>query len=311
MSTALTKVEQGRQNLSTALTQNIDYVRSVIPLDKEEEFKTNFMELAQNSYLMDKIPPKEVLITALNATKMGLNVNPIYKELYILPFNVKGKGMVASIVITFNGNAQMAYDKGFFLSSDPVFLIQGKAKRKSEIPVEQLITIKTTDKEWVKDNTLGWYIGLKDISSSEIQLPYQEVFVEFSYALHVAKELQSPDHLLQTLLHKVIRRAITEMVIPRGRGFVAPEEFEGVVVKDETTKSEATQTVDLSKQKPVETVEAEVEEIVVTVQDVMDYYLNSEDDKKVLIQGVMGSNPDWRTYDSKKLGGLMEEIKGL
>lgn len=311
MGTALTKVEQSRQSLSVALTDNIDYVRSVIPLDKEEEFKTNFMELAQNSYLMDGIPPKEVLITALNATKMGLNVNPIYKEMYVLPFSVKGKGMVASIVTTFNGNAQMAYDKGFFLSSDPVFLMTGKAKRKSEIPIEQLITIKTTDADWVKENTLGWYVGLKDISNSEIPLPYQEVFVEFSYAMHVAKELQSPDHLLQTLLHKVVRRAITEMIIPRGRGFVAPEEFEGVVVKDEKTKDEPTQTVDLSKTPQVETdaVDAEIEESVVTVDDIMAYYLES--DNKVKIQDLMVSHGEWKTYDQGKLSELMEEIKGL
>lgn len=309
---ALTKVDQDRQQLSKAMTSNIEYVRSVIKPDEEEEFKTNLMELAQNAYLMEKIPPKEVLITALNATKIGLNVNPIHKELYVLPFNVKGKGMVASIVVTFNGNAQMAYNNGFFLSADPVFLMDGKAKRKSEIPLEELVGIRTTEQNWVKDNTLGWFIGLKDISNSEIKLPDQEVFVEFGYALHVAKELQSPDHLLQTLLHKAVRRAITEMIIPRGRGFVSPDEHEAVVIEDSVKEDdEPTQTVDLKNVTETEAVEAVIEESTATKQEVMNYYGRADSDTQGKITGVMAKHPTWKEYDGEKMFELLKEIKEL
>ena len=310
---ALTKVEQHRTALSTALTANIDYVQSVIPKNKEDEFRTNFMELAQNGYLMEKIPAKEILITALNATKMGLNVNPIYKELYVLPFNVKGKGMVASIVTTFNGNAQMAYNNGFFLKVDPVFMVQGTALKKSEIPIEHLVEIKSTDQAWVKENMLGWFIGLEDISNSEIKLPYQEVFVEFGYAMHVAKELQSPDHLMQTLLHKAVRRAITEMIIPRGRGFITPDEHEAVVVDaTETTATDTAEetTVDLKSIGDTDAVEAVIEEVI-TYKTVMAYYVNSDVAKQGKITEIMAKSPDWKTWDSQKLSELLEELKGL
>lgn len=307
----LEKVEQRREQLGLALEKNRDYVHSMIPIEKEEEFKTNFMELAQNGYLMDKIPPKEILITALNATKMGLNVNPIYKELYVLPFNVDKKGMVASIVVTFNGNAQMAYNNGFFLKSDPVFNVGGKARRKSEIPLEQLVGIKTTDTEWVKENTLGWYIGLEDISNNEIKLPDQEVFVEFGYAMHVAKQLQSPDHLLQTLLHKVVRRAISEMIIPRGRGFIAPDEHEAEVIVDDTP-SEPKDVKSALLDKDEEAVEAVVEEEVVDVRLIQNYYGKHRNTAKGnAIEEEMMKDLEWRKFTPEKLSELYETLKAL
>lgn len=79
------------------------------------------------------------------------------------------------------------------------------------------------------------------------------------------------------------------------------------------TKPEPTQTVDLSKTKQVEAgaVEAEIEETVVTVNDVMALYMSADDDKKVKIQEVMQTNPDWRGYDNAGLSVIMEQIKGL
>ena len=214
---ALTKVDQNRQALSAVLDSNRNYVHSVIPIEKEDEFKGNFLELAQNSYLMEKIPPKEVLITALNATKLGLNVNPIYKELYVLPFNVKGKGMVASIVIPKQGHAQIAYDAGFFLDISLVFNMNGTILSEKEMSREQKATIETTNPQWVDEHLIGWDISLEDISNNDIKVPTQTKFIEAGYAREVTKELQSPQYKIQTWTHKAVRRAMGDLFIPKHR----------------------------------------------------------------------------------------------
>jgi len=315
MNTALTKTEQNRKQLATVLQQNKSYVYSVIPIEKEQDFQTNFLELAQNNYLMEKIPPKEILITALNATKLGLNVNPIYKEIYVLPFNVKGRGMVASIVIPKQGHIQMAFDAGFFLKIDLVFNLNGTIVTESNMTMEQKIQIDTTNSKWVDEHLVGWEITLDDISNNEIKVPTQTKFIEVNYAKEVTKELQMPQYKIQTWTHKAVRRAMGDMFIPKHRKNMMLEYVEAFNVQNEQKKIEENATPNVNEaQKPVDLkAQAEVEESLfgVTVSDIMDFYMEADNDKKARISEVMVIKNDWREYDSVKLGQLMEEIKAL
>ena len=316
---ALTVIEKHRQTLSTVLNQNRDYVHSVIPIDKEDEFKNNFLELAQNGYLMDKIPAKEVLITALNATKLGLNVNPIYKELYVLPFNVKGRGMVASIVIPKQGHAQIAFDSGFFLDISLVFNMGGKVVSEKEMTREQKASIDTTNPTWVDEHLLGWDISLEDISGNDIKVPTQTKFIEVAYAREVTKELQSPQYKIQTWTHKAVRRAMGDMFIPKQRKNMMLEYVEAFNIQNDTGAPEAkaepetsktTTTVDLKTTKlEPEVIEAEVEEI--TTKTIMGYYQTADKDKQAEIAKIMATKSDWRDYNAEDLALLYEEIKAI
>lgn len=315
----LTKVEQNRQTLSTVLSNNTEYVRSMIPLDKEDEFKNNFLELAQNGYLMEQIPPKEVLVTALNATKLGLNVNPIYKELYVLPFNVKGKGMVASIVIPKQGHAQIAYDAGFFLDISNVFNLNGKVVSEKDMSREEQISINTTDEKWVDEHLLGWDISLVDISNNEIKVPTQTKFIEVAYAREVTKGLQDTRFKIQSWTHKAVRRAMGDFFIPKHRRNMIIEEVEAFNVTNEkensnetvSTQKEASSkatTFDISKDSvEPEAIEADIEEV--TIDTINAFYKEADKELKGKITGVLPQ--DWRSKSSDDLAEIYETLKAL
>lgn len=322
MSKSLTLTQQNRNTLAVVLEQEKDYVSSVIPVEKVSDFKNNYLELANNAYLIEKIPTKEILQTAVNATALGININPIYKECYILPFNTKGKGMVASIVISKDGMAQIYFNAGFLFKMDRVWSLNGKVQKESDMSYEELMLLKPTSHQFVLENLVGWEVSLEDISTNDVKIPIQSTFVSLEYAKEVTKQLQTPEHSIQTYEHKVARRADRDFFIPRFRKSLMLEKVEDYNNSKDDTEDDAvnttivdapTQTVDLKKSTSTETeaIEADIEETVVTVQNVMDYYLEAEAEKKVLIQGVMGNNPDWRTYDSTKLIELLEQIKGL
>lgn len=308
--------QQNRNALATTLEQEREYVTSVIPVDKVDEFKNNYLELAQNSYLMKEIPLVEVLRTAVNATALGVNINPIYRECYILPFNTKS-GKVASIVLEQDGHKNIAFQSGFFLDVVNVWSLNGKEKRESDMAYSELALLKTTDIEFVKEHLLGWEVILEDISDSEVKIPKQAKFVGLEFVLEATKQLQSPQYSIQTWVHKAVRRAMRDMFIPRHRKSVMLEKIddwnnknesrEDAPILAETTTDEVT-TVNLKKETE-EVVEAVVEEAETKVQDIMDYYMNLDADAKGKVTTIMTQEPDWRTYESSRLAELLDKIK--
>ncbi|NOR57195.1 MAG: hypothetical protein GQ474_01580 [Sulfurimonas sp.] len=311
---ALTTTEQNRNTLATTLDRERDYVATVIPLEKVDEFKSNYLELAQNTYLMDKISPKEILTTAVNATALGVNVNPIYKEAYILPFNVKGKGMVASIVVSKDGHVQMAFQSGFYLRIDNVWSINGQTLNESEMKKEQLMLLKTTNLQFVKEHLVGWEISLEDISLEDIKVPMQSKFVGLDYVLEVTKQLQTPEHSIQTWVHKAVRRAMTDMFIPRHRKSLMMEKIEAY----NNQKEHGNLIEAESKEAPIDplaginndVVEAVIEESV-TIEDIKKIYANASPEAQAGCGAVFVDFPNWRKEtNQEELQKLHATLKG-
>ena len=317
MSTQLTKIDNNTQALTTELNNSIDYIKGILTPEQEQDFKNNFLALAQNSYLIEKIPTKEILKTAVTATELGININPTFKECYILPFGTKS-GMVASIVISKEGLMQQAFNSGFLLKLDRVWNINGDTKKESDMSFEVLALLKPTSNKFVLENLVGWEVSLTDISNNAIKIPYQKTFVGIDYAKEVTKQLQSPQHSIQTYEHKVARRANGDFFIPRSRRtdtmlkldeYNDSKEFDGTaeVVEVET------ETVDLmAENKKQEELPNSAGLIwTCTADDIMFEYKNADADKKVMIQAIMKENEGWREFNNLKMAELHDKLTAL
>ena len=206
---ALVKIEENKKKLVTALDGNVNLLMDRLPDEaKQQAFRENFLELAENDYLISKVEPKHILTFALNVSKLGIDINPIYKEAYILPFNVKDKGMMPTLVMPKNGIRQIAYDAGFFLEIDRVYEFEsGGTIAQSDMSQEQLSLIKTTDGDWVDKHFNGFNITLTDLIDGDRKLPVQTSYVGAEYVKSVTKQLLSKDYKIQTWEHKACRRA--------------------------------------------------------------------------------------------------------
>jgi len=311
---ALTKTEQNRSVLASMFEREREYVETVITVDKIDDFRANYLELAQNGYLMEQIPPKEVLITAVNATALGVNVNPIYKEAYILPFNVKGKGMVASIVIPKQGHIQMAFQAGFFLHIENVWSINGSTKIESEMTYDELSLIKTTDINFVKEHLIGWQFVFEDISYEAIKVPTQKKFVGLEFALAATKQLQTQEFSIQTWVHKAVRRAMGEMFIPRHRKNMMLENIENWNNKNEdgtSSKEPTAEPIDPLSKPQEEYTDAEIE-ATVTLDDVKALYMDATAEHQARMGEIFQKRGNWRAMTDKgEIKTLYDEVKAV
>ncbi|MGW8169670.1 MAG: recombinase RecT [Sulfurovaceae bacterium] len=319
---SMANFENARKQLLAVLKAEEDYVKSTINERMIDDFKTNFIELAQNNYLLTNVAPKEILNTALQATILGLNINPIYKEMYILPFNVKGKGMIPSIVPTKQGHVQIAFDAGFFLEIHIVFIIDGKRVSEKELNREQQQQIRTTDPEWVDKHVIGWDISLTDISNEDIKVPFQSKFIEYQYAVTATKgQIEMPQFKLQTYVHKAVRRATDDMFIPRHRRKLVLEKIDkltyGVEHTAEISNQATIEPIDpLAKN---EVVEAEVEnniqedaiDAITLIKQIKQFYVSCPIETKDKITELMAKHQDWKSYSKDNLISLLAEMQDV
>jgi len=313
MQQQLTLTQQHRNALEITLEEEREYVSTVLNQNQAEDFKANYLELAQNNYLLKEIPLKEILITAVNATALGININPIYKECYILPFNTKGRGMVASIVIAKDGHAQMAFNSGFYLTIDRVWGIDDDSVAESEMTRKQLSKLKTTDFNFVKANLHGWEITLEDISDAKMKVPKQTKFVGLEFVMEATKQLQMQQYAIQTYTHKAVRRAMGDMFIPRNRKSMSIEKIEEWNNRNETNTYEQKpiaepidQTQEYQEAEMIETVEDPTE---VTVKDINAFYRAAKAEDQVKIGEEIQKYNGWREFTPKQLETLLLSLR--
>jgi hypothetical protein len=223
--TNLQILDDKRNELTQALEANAHLLKP-IPVEKQEQFKENFLELVTQDFLINTINAKEIISFAVNVSKIGLNINPAYKEVYIVPFNTKVNGqkiMLPQAIIPLNGMQEMAYSKDFFLKINAVFSLKNGYASEAGMTREQQSEIKTADPKWVNEHFIGFDVVLTDLQG---KLPEQVKFVEKSYLIEVTKTIQDNRFQLQTWRHKAARRGIGDMFMPRARAIDVFEKIE-------------------------------------------------------------------------------------
>lgn len=221
MATALQILEQKRQELIKGLEDNKDLILT-LPADKQKEFRENFLEFATQDYLVSKISVKEIIRFSVNICKLGLNINPAFKEVYIVPFNTKVKDetgkdqhiMLPQAIIPLNGIQEMSYKKNFFLKLYEVYKLGEEVVSEKEMTRAHQMLLKTSDAKWVDENFVGFDVVLTDLIN---ELPEQTKFIEASYLKAVTKTMQDERFKVQSWRHKAVRRAFGDFFIPRSR----------------------------------------------------------------------------------------------
>lgn len=221
-------LDNKRDLLAQGLIEHSQYLE-LIPVNKQEAFRNNFLELATQDYLLSNIEPKELIRFTVNVTKIGLDIAPSAKEVYILPFDTtinQVKVMLPQAIVPLNGMQQLAHQKGFFLTLDAVWKFDdGNSEADSKLSRSQQAQLQTANPQWVEEHFIGFDVVLKDLKG---QLPEQTKFVDINYVKQATKTIKDARWKLQTWRHKAVRRAYGDFMIPRDRKIEAFEEIENL-----------------------------------------------------------------------------------
>ena len=224
--TNLQILDDKRNELNQGLLDN-EHLIKLIPTNKQEQFRKNFLELATQDYLLSIVDTKELVRFAVNVTKTGLDIAPASKEVYIVPFDTKVNGnkiMLPQAIIPLNGMQQLAYQKGFFLLLDAVWKFDDNScEAESKLTRLQQSQLQTATSKWVDAHFIGFDVVLTDL---ENKLPTQVKFVDLNYVKEATKTIKDDRWKIQTWRHKAVRRAYGDFMIPRERRIEALEEIE-------------------------------------------------------------------------------------
>lgn len=224
--TNLQILDNRRDELAKGLVTYKQFLE-VIPVNKQDQFKRNFLELCTQDYLLSIVDTKELIRFATNVSKTGLDIAPSSKEVYIIPFDTtinKVKVMLPQAIIPLTGMQQLAYQKGFFLHVDAVWKFDDdNCESESKLTRLQQSQLQTANAKWVESHFIGFDVVLKDLKE---ELPTQTKFVDLNYVKEATKTIKDERWKLQTWRHKAVRRAYGDFMIPRDRKIEAFEEIE-------------------------------------------------------------------------------------
>ena len=221
-------LENKRKELIQGLANSKEHV-DLIPVDKQESFKNNFLELATQDYLLSIVDVKELVRFTAYITKVGLDIAPSSKEVYIIPFDTKvnnQKVMLPQAIIPLNGMQQLAYQKGFFLILEAVYKFDdGSSESESKLSRAQQAMLQTANPRWVEEHFIGFDCILTDLKK---ELPTQVKFVDLNYIKAATKTIKDERWKLQTWRHKAVRRAYGDFMIPKDRKIDVFESIENL-----------------------------------------------------------------------------------
>ena len=221
-------LENKRKELIQGLANSKEYV-DLIPVDKQESFKNNFLELATQDYLLSIVDVKELVRFTAYITKVGLDIAPSSKEVYIIPFDTKvnnQKVMLPQAIIPLNGMQQLAYQKGFFLILEAVYKFDdGSSESESKLSRAQQAMLQTANPKWIESHFIGFDCILTDLKK---ELPTQVKFVDLNYIKAATKTIKDDRWKLQTWRHKAVRRAYGDFMIPKDRKIDVFESIENL-----------------------------------------------------------------------------------
>ena len=221
-------LENKRKELIQGLANSKEYV-DLIPVDKQESFKNNFLELATQDYLLSIVDVKELVRFTAYITKVGLDIAPSSKEVYIIPFDTKvnnQKVMLPQAIIPLNGMQQLAYQKGFFLILEAVYKFDdGSSESESKLSRAQQAMLQTANPKWIESHFIGFDCILTDLKK---ELPTQVKFVDLNYIKAATKTIKDERWKLQTWRHKAVRRAMGDFMIPKDRKIDVFESIENL-----------------------------------------------------------------------------------
>ena len=216
-----TIVEQNKQLLGQTLQSSAQLLQT-LDAEKQEEFRSNFLELASNDYLVGAVAPRELMQFCVGVTKLGLNINPAYKEVYVVPFSTKVRNsytMLPQAIIPLQGMQEMAFKAGFYLRLYEVYRFGDEIVSEKGMDRKYQVQLNTSNPQWVDQHFVGFDVELIDTKG---EIPEQYKFVEVQYLKDVTKTLKDKKFKdqkfkVQTWRHKAVRRAFGDFFIPRGR----------------------------------------------------------------------------------------------
>ena len=209
--------KERKQELSKVLEAHKSLLQDLSPR-LQDKFKSNFLELVHNDYLLNNVDKRLILKLAIDLTKIGLDINPFAKEVYIVPFKTKINNqtiMIPQAIIPEKGIAEIYLKANFLLKVYKIWDLGDVVKSEKEMNYKELSLTDETDIKFVEKNFIGWDVVLIDLLG---KLPEQKEFVSYKYAKAATKNMDVPEEFyLEGLVHKAIRRASKRFRVPKER----------------------------------------------------------------------------------------------
>ncbi len=278
--------------------------------DKVEEFKTNFIELWSQKYLIQSAEPSELLDFCIQVTNIGLSVNPWHKEVYVLPFTQKGKsGKKLEVVYRKEAIEEMAFRAGMQIEADSIWNINGDGVLFSNMTYLDQSTIKSNNVKYINDNFIGFEIRFYDLKSN---LRPQKFTISYDYLKYATNDnnIGSDQDQISKLIHKAYRKAFNMAFIPKGRDTRDKlNKLDNINYNDETI--ETVPTSDTTKKDlkslSIDGVSKDINNF--SVDDITLIWEDGDSKKrnKMLPLLVKG----WKEYNQEQLNNLFKSVSEL
>jgi hypothetical protein len=129
---AITIIDENRTKLAEAIENNKEIIKFNSNL--KDKFVENFLELGIQQYLLSQVDINALVKLCIDLTKVGFNINPFKKEVYIIPFEVKinkeTKIKVPAPVIPQKGWKKFYARAGFILDVQKIWKLNEKVAKK-------------------------------------------------------------------------------------------------------------------------------------------------------------------------------------
>ena len=120
-------------------------------------FVAGVVSAVQTTPALQECEPNSIIAAALLGESLGLSPSPQLGHYYMVPYNDKKKGMVATFQLGYKGYIQLAIRSGYYKKINVLSIKEGELIRYN--PLDEEIEVRLIDDEEERENakTIGYY----------------------------------------------------------------------------------------------------------------------------------------------------------
>lgn len=188
---SLTKANQ-RLGITAYLSQSAvkDQINKIIGGKDGQAFITSVVSAVNVNPQLQECTNQSILTTALLGASLKLTPSPQMGQFYMLPFNDKNRGMVASFVLGYKGYIQLAIRSGQYKKLNVLAIKEGELIKYD--PLEEEIEVNLIEDEEAREKapTIGYYAFFEYTNGFKKSLYWSKAKME-AHAIKYSKGYQA------------------------------------------------------------------------------------------------------------------------
>jgi len=209
----MSKNEVNEKPAVTLFKEKYKEVKTLLGKDKADRFLSAFIQLA-NDYNLKDVNPKSLVNVAMSVARLKLELDPAFKEVYVVPFKNKKNGNVtAQLIISAKGYKTLCARDGITIKSFvaykcDTFNYTFNGWDETIVFSPNFADRENEDGDWVWSNL--------DTAFAVAKLPNGELINKFLGAKEIEKRRnvsQNPDGIWITWAEEMINKTIIKALV--------------------------------------------------------------------------------------------------